>query len=171
MPRLAALSLVLLAACATPPVDAVQERLDAATGTTVTRLASPVELLATAPRARDADPYVYVAPFETNRMGARRLYLWVAAPADSVATPAIGCGALSISAADPASSPEPMGLSRLPYRSPAGWYVARAVPIDAAWLACFAARAGLAVSLGDERFVGDGTRQGDLQQFAERLKE
>lgn len=169
MSRLLALPLILLAACATPAVDAVQERLDQGTGTTVTRLASPVELLATAPRARNADPYAWLAPFETNRMGERHAYLWVAMPGDGAAI--VECGALRADVSGAATPPANYGLSRLPYRSPAEWYVVRAIPIDAAWVACLAEDPALALIVGEDRFTGDGARAGDLAQFARRLRE
>ncbi len=54
--------------------------LDANTGTTVTVMPKPVELIVDKARGTKTDPFAYVAPFETNRMGSHELYLWVSAP-------------------------------------------------------------------------------------------
>jgi len=165
----------LLAGCATPAVDAVEERLDRDTGTTVTRLASPVELLATAPRGRNLDPFVYLAPFETNRVGERQLFLWAATGGDSAALPSVRCGdALAAPLGAPLAGGMPpvgMGIARLPYRAPASWSAVHVIPIDAAWLECLASGTRLEVEIGEERFAGDGSRRRDLMEFAERVRE
>jgi len=179
---------VLAAGCATPVVDAVEERLDHDTGTTVMRLASPVELLATAPRGRNLDPFVYIAPFETNRVGERQLYLWVATGGDSTAVPSVHCGdgALTAPPTTPPTAPLEappgaplaggmppvgMGIARLPYRAPASWSAVHVIPIDAAWLDCLGSGTRLEVEVGEERFAGDGSRGRDLAEFAERVRE
>lgn len=66
--------------CIGLPEQDVLEALDEATGTSLTRLARPIELLTVEPRGPGADPFAYVAPFETNRMGQRRAFLWIAVP-------------------------------------------------------------------------------------------
>jgi hypothetical protein len=171
MPWLAALSLCLLAACVTPAIDAVQERIDEATGTTITRLAVPVELLAAEPGGRGAGPYAYAAPFETNRMGERRAYLWIAAPASDGAAFVAECGTLAIPVPDAASALQSLGLARMPYLSPAQWYAARVLRIEGAWMACLGSGATFSVTVGGRRFVGDGTRRADLAHFSARVSE
>lgn len=160
-----------LAACATPAVEAVQERLDRDTGTTVIRLASPALLLATAPRARNADPFVYLAPFATNRMGARAAYLWVATPSGEGAAPAVTCGTLSAALQEAAPRADSLGLTRLPYRSPAEWSVVYVMPIDSAWIECLGSDVAFEVILGEDHFATDGARKADLAQFAARISE
>src|SRR5579871_837336 len=79
---IAALGLLLpcvLAACATSG-EAVSERLDPNTATTVIILSRPVELFSQSGHGAAVDPFAYLAPFETDRQGARQLYLWVSAP-------------------------------------------------------------------------------------------
>lgn len=158
-----------LAGCATPAVDAVQERLDPETGTTVTRLAAPLELLATVPRAHNLDPFAWLAPFETNRMGTRSTYLWVVAPGDADATPVVHCGTLAARPASAPLTPAMLGLAQAPYRSPTAWNREYVLPIDTAWVDCLASGAALAVEIASDRFASDGTRRGDLAQFAARV--
>jgi hypothetical protein len=70
----------LMGACATTPTEPVSEKLDPDTATTVTVLTQPIELLSQTNHAKQTDPFAYIAPFETNRMGARELFLWVSTP-------------------------------------------------------------------------------------------
>jgi hypothetical protein len=72
---------VVLSGCASTPAEPVTERLDPDTATTVTILTRPIELLSQTKHDRqNMDPFAYIAPFETNRMGARDLFLWVSTP-------------------------------------------------------------------------------------------
>lgn len=76
------MALSLLGGCATQG-NAINERLDPNTATTVTILSRPVELFSQNGHGVAADPFAYLAPFETNRQGARALYLWVSAPVNA----------------------------------------------------------------------------------------
>ena len=78
-PVVCGLAAALLGACATTPGESVSEKLDPDTATTVTILSHPIELLS-ANRSKQMDPFAYIAPFETNRMGARDLFLWISTP-------------------------------------------------------------------------------------------
>jgi len=71
---------VLGACAALPPTEPVSEKLDPDTATTVTVLSQPIELFSQSSRSKQADPFAYIAPFETNRMGAKELFLWVSTP-------------------------------------------------------------------------------------------
>jgi hypothetical protein len=71
---------VLGACAALPPTEPVSEKLDPDTATTVTVLSQPIELFSQTSRGKQNDPFAYIAPFETNRMGARDLFLWVSTP-------------------------------------------------------------------------------------------
>ena len=80
MYRLAVAASVLLAGCSSISGDApLRQRLDDATGATVTTLASPLvfyrEQSLLAANARD---YIYIGPVEVNRNGRRQYLLWVA---------------------------------------------------------------------------------------------
>ncbi len=169
------LAAAVVAGCATPAVDTVEERLDRDTGTTVLRLARPVELLATAPRARNLDPFVYLAPFETNRVGERRLFLWAATAGDSAVIPSVRCGdGLAAPLEAPLAGgmpPAGMGVARLPYRAPAAWSAVHVIPIDTGWLDCLASGARVEIEVGAERFASDGSRGRDLATFTQRVRE
>jgi hypothetical protein len=69
-----------LGACATVSGEPVSEKLDPDTATTVTVLSQPIELFSQSSHSKQTDPFAYIAPFETNRMGARDLFLWVSTP-------------------------------------------------------------------------------------------
>jgi hypothetical protein len=71
----------MLGACAAMPnEEPVSEKLDPDTATTVTVLSQPIELFSQTSRSKQSDPFAYIAPFETNRMGAKELFLWVSTP-------------------------------------------------------------------------------------------
>jgi hypothetical protein len=81
MPLAAAgLLALLLQGCATTPTEPVSEKLDPDTAVTVTVLSQPIELFSQTNRSKQTDPFAYIAPFETNRMGTRDLFLWVSTP-------------------------------------------------------------------------------------------
>ncbi len=101
------MTLSLLGGCATHG-DAVNERLDPNTATTVTILSRPVELFSQNGHGTAADPFAYLAPFETNRQGARALYLWVSAPVNAGlrGEPEIKCNDQPLTL-QPVSAPQP----------------------------------------------------------------
>lgn len=74
------LAAVLGACAAIPNEEPVSEKLDPDTATTVTVLSQPIELFSQTSRSKQSDPFAYIAPFETNRMGAKELFLWVSTP-------------------------------------------------------------------------------------------
>lgn len=121
-----------LGGCAPLDVEPARDVLDTNTGTTVVRLAQPMELVAAVPRARTADPFAYLATFATNRMGARRLFLWLAAPGDEaiVATPQLLCDGQAIALQRLSIEPASLGLSQPPYPRPAPWSVEYYYPLD-----------------------------------------
>ena len=138
---LAALAvLVTLAGCASAPVNAPQELLDEATGTTLTRLVAPVELTSIEPRGANADPFAYVAPFETNRMGERRLFLWIAIPDEQKrgAVPVLHIDGNRLDAGAPLTDVRAAGLAGWPYSDPAPWSAVHVFQIDATQLAVLA---------------------------------
>src|ERR1041384_2152425 len=77
-----ALAAILGAAgCAAAPEDAaVMERLDSETGVPVSRMGRPVELYRDTFLQEAAGRFAFIAPFETNQMGTREDFLWVALP-------------------------------------------------------------------------------------------
>jgi hypothetical protein len=118
---LAPIAAVALASCASAPKEPVREQLDPDTATTVTVLTQPVELLAEA--SRGTDPFAYLAPFETDRMGERSLFLWVAAPesAGTKLQPQLLCDGQPVGLQPLDGSLSSLQLSTPPYTSPAPW--------------------------------------------------
>jgi hypothetical protein len=140
----------LLGACATAPGESVSEKLDPDTATTVTTLSRPIELLSQTNRSKQLDPFAYIAPFETNRMGARDLFLWISTPQakGQLTPPQVLCNGQPLSLqplsqdtgtpgaqAGPGDNVAPAGssgapvkvdlsqlsLSRAPYEAPVPW--------------------------------------------------
>ncbi|HVW69500.1 MAG TPA: hypothetical protein VHB68_11030 [Steroidobacteraceae bacterium] len=116
-------ALALLSACETTPSQQVVEHLDSDTGTTVIALAQPVELLSDSLRGAAGDPFAYVAPFETDRMGKHAQYLWIAAPSISGAklNPQLICDGEPLLLEPMESSLKSLGMSKAPYETPAPW--------------------------------------------------
>lgn len=114
----------LLCACSSQAVLPEPEVLDSQTGTTVIRMPKPVELVTEQPRGSQADPFAYLAPFETNRMGERTLFLWVSAPQDLGGTPKqplVFCDGQAMTLIPHTDPIDRIGLSRPPYPVPAPW--------------------------------------------------
>jgi hypothetical protein len=123
---LAALTLAsgaLLMGCASALPEPESERLDENTGTTLTVMPKPIELVVAQTRGGRNDPFAYLAPFETNRMGSHELYLWVSAPqvAGPLEVPQVFCGDSQIALEKFEGTPRDMGLSGAPYKQPAPW--------------------------------------------------
>jgi hypothetical protein len=114
----------LLCACSSQAALPDAETLDSQTGTTVIRMPKPVELVTEQPRGAQADPFAYLAPFETNRMGERTLFLWVSAPQDVGGTlerPQVLCDGQPLTLIPHTEPITQIGLSRSPYTVPAPW--------------------------------------------------
>ena len=113
----------LLGACATTSSQPVVEQLDPDTATTLTVVRKPVELLAAGFRNGGSDPFAFIAPFETDRMGHRVQYLWMSAPGvEGVKVePRLLCDGQALTLAPVESDVAHLGLSRAPYEKPAPW--------------------------------------------------
>jgi hypothetical protein len=166
-------ALVLLAGCAAAPVNAPQELLDEATGTTLTRLVAPVELTSIEPRGANADPFAYLAPFETNRMGERRLYLWLAIPDEqkSGAVPVLQIDGERLEVGAPLPDVRAAGLARWPYADPAPWSAVHVFEVDAAQLAALARASELRLSEAGRglAFAARLQRPSVIAEFSGRL--
>ena len=76
---LAAFASSVLGACAALPDDAsVVEKLEPETGVTITRLGHPIELYRETFLKDPAGRIAFLGPFETNQMGQREQFLWIA---------------------------------------------------------------------------------------------
>ncbi|MCC6172156.1 MAG: hypothetical protein IT481_09020 [Gammaproteobacteria bacterium] len=160
-----------LAACAAVPDNGIAERLDERTGTTVTAMQRAIELVSTEPRGGSGDPFAYLAPFETNRMGRRELYLWVAVPDErgGAAMPVVVVGSGPLPAKPLGADAGSLGLGSFPYPTPAPWSKISVFSIDEAALRSLAAAGALEVSVryADGRVV----RFGGTPQPADILRQ
>jgi len=140
---------VLLGGCAAVPDNTVAEQLDERTGTTVTRIERPIELVSTEPRGSNTDPFAYVAPFETNRMGQRQLYLWVAVPDErgGAQPPVVIAGGAALTLTPRGSDAKALTLAAFPYDSPAPWSAINVYSIDEATLRTLAAAGTIDVTV------------------------
>ena len=138
---------MLLGACAALPDDApVVENLDEATGLTIARLGRPLELYNETSSKDVVERFAFLGPFETNQMGNRDLFLWVALPMEnpggsSAPTVLIDGAALNLGAGG--TSAEFAGLRSSPYRIPTPWIANYYFRIDSD----IVARLGSAVDL------------------------
>lgn len=109
--------------CASQGAIAPEASLDERTGTTLSHLNAALQLVATAPGAPSGDPFAFIAPFETNRMGRRQAYLWVAVPGeDGVASrPVVLPDARELRLAEAPSEALSLGIDAMPYAAPAPW--------------------------------------------------
>ena len=170
------LLLAALAGCASVPENAVSERLDERTGTTVTTMQKPIELVSTEPRGSNSDPFAYLAPFETNRMGRRELFLWIAVPDErgGASAPVLLVGGAPLPAHPLGPDARAAGLGAFPYASPAPWSAVHAFAIDAPALATLAAASALDVTVRYAdgrviRFSGAPQPADIVQQFQRSL--
>jgi hypothetical protein len=162
--------------CAAIPDNSVAEQLDERTGTTVTRIDRPIELVSTEPRGSNSDPFAFVAPFETNRMGRRELYLWVAVPDErgGAMAPVVAAATEPLQITPLSADARTLALAAFPYASPAPWSAIHVYSIDEPALRKLAAAGSidLTVRYADQRvirFTGAPRPTDILQQFARNL--
>jgi hypothetical protein len=116
------LALAMLAACATTS-SPVGERLDPDTATTVTVIKKPIELVGAGPHGPTGNPFAFFAPFETDRMGKRALYLWMSAPSTGGPNhlPQLICDGHALALPPVDGDISHLGLSSAPYPAPVPW--------------------------------------------------
>ncbi len=116
---------VWLGACVSLPNDApVVEQLDDQTGLTIARLGRPLELYRENFRKDTLGKFAFLGPFETNQMGRRELYLWVALPLEDTASPVkpvVTVNGAALELPEPGRAPDAAGLQTTPYRIPMSW--------------------------------------------------
>jgi hypothetical protein len=153
-----ALSSPFLKGCAALPEDApVMEQLDSETGMTIARLGRPVELYRETFLQNPAGRFAFIAPFETNSMGKRELYLWMALPVDPAPgeEPVVELDGAAL--ALPASSRDAAtaGLTRSPYKIPTPWSAMFYYKVDDALVTRLGNASQLAIRMVEN--VKDGT--------------
>lgn len=112
-----------LGACSSTPQQPVVDRLDPDTAATVTVLKKPVELVAESLHHAGGDPFAFLAPFETDRMGDRAQYLWVSAPGveNAKIEPQLACDGQALKLSPVEGDIAQLGLAHPPYEKPAPW--------------------------------------------------
>lgn len=168
----------LLGACASLPEDApVLEQLDNETGLTIARLGHPMELYRETFMQRTAGRFAFIAPFETNQMGSRELYLWVALPVDPAPglNPVIEADGVVLDLPSPGRDAGAAGLTASPYRIPTPWSAMFYYKVDAALIAKLGDTSKLSIQVTET--TKDGTVKtlfaasvpdGRLKEFATR---
>lgn len=147
---LAAVASGLLAACAALPDDApVIEQLDPETAVTVTRLGHPIELYRETFLKDPAGRFAFLGPFETNQMGQRELFLWIAVPVEPVvdAIPSIEIDGTPLTLGAPGRSADFAGLHKSTYKIPTPWSAMYYFRVDAAVVAQLAAATRLTIRM------------------------
>jgi hypothetical protein len=128
----------MVGACASTPSQPVVEKLDPDTATTLTVLKKPIELVAESLHNAGGDPFAYLAPFETNRMGNRVQYLWLSAPSveNVKIEPHLLCDGQTLTLAPVGNDMSHLGLSHPPYEKPAPWSLEWYFQLPPATLQC-----------------------------------
>jgi hypothetical protein len=135
-------------------------------------------LVATEVRASNTDPFAALAPFETNVMGQRTVYLWVSYPDEKgtvTTTPRVSVDGTPLPLVEVGPEPRAVSLKALPYEPLAPWSIIRIFRVDAMPLISLGRAAGLTLSVryGDSQvieFSGVVTPTGVLQDFERHLQ-
>jgi len=126
---------VTVAGCAALPEDApVMEQLDDETGVTIARLGRPMELYRETFQRDPSGRFAFLAPFETNQMGKRELFLWAALPVDIAegTAPDIEVNGRELKLGTPGRDAAFAGLRHSPYKIPTPWSAMYYYKIDQA---------------------------------------
>jgi hypothetical protein len=114
-----------LGACATVPDDAsVVEKLDDETGLTIARLGRPIEVYRETFLKEPTGRFAFIGPFETNQMGTRELFVWVAVPielSEQDGAPIVTVNGKELPLGAPGRAPDFAGLRKSPYKIPTPW--------------------------------------------------
>ena len=138
----------------------------------------PVELIAERSNDTRLDPFAFLAPFETDRMGARALFLWVSAPQNKgpLADPRILCDGKSMDLpAERRALPE-LGVSGAPYPAPAPWSAQWYFRLSGEVLDCFAGATRIRVvtqaadAAEPDSYTADGAAISGLGSFVSRVR-
>ena len=180
---------VLLALCAggcvIPQRDAAREVLDPDTGATVTAMGTALEFYSPRPDlGLQAASFAQLGAMETNRMGERRLLLWLsvlpggaAAQQDQAEIPkslTIVSGTAEHRPALVASAARDIGLSRTPFKRPGDWAHDAYFDVDLDQLREFVTADPLALVITSadgsvQRYELWKPERGSLAQFIEKI--
>ena len=150
---LALLCVGMMAGCAALPEDAsVMEQLDEETGLTVTRLGRPIELYRETFQRDPSGRFAFLGPFETNQMGSRALYLWIALPVEIAAgtEPELELDGHQLALGAPSRDAGTAGMRRSPYKIPTQWSAMFYYKIDADVVGRLAAATTLSIRVTEQ---------------------
>ena len=166
-------TLLMLSACETTPSQPVSERLDPDTATTVTVIKKPIELVGAGAHGPTGNPFAFFAPFETDRMGKRAMYLWMSAPSAAGVKqqqPQLICDSHALALPPLDSDISHIGLSSPPYAAPVPWDTQWYFQLPQEGLECLAAAQLVAVETYGangvpERFTVESKDLTPLKEF------
>ena len=177
--RLFTAALLVLCACTAGPGQPVRDKLDAKTGSTVSVMREPLELLTSGYIGTRGGAFAFLGPFEIDQMGTRTLFLWVLVPHDvsSSVVPVIHCNDGAVTLPVKSAGVADMGLAEPPYDLPDPWGTQWYFSLDDQTLLCFAHARTITLDIpslrGDlETFVAEHPKNAAgfpmLVNFAER---
>jgi hypothetical protein len=104
--------------------------------------------------------FAFFAPFETNQMGTRDLYLWIAVPIESppgAEAPGVAVNGTALTLASPGRAADFAGLRHSPYKLPTPWSSAYYFRIDAATVGLLADARSVSIE------VAEATKEGTVR--------
>jgi hypothetical protein len=149
----------MMSGCAALPEDSsVMEQLDDETGLTIARLGHPMELYRETFQRDPSGRFAFLAPFETNQMGSRELYLWTALPVEIApgTQPDVELDGRRLVLGTPSREASSAGLRRSPYKIPTPWSAMFYYKIDADVVAKLAGATTLSIRVTE--LAKDGTK-------------
>jgi len=163
------------AGCAGLPAfhDEVRHVLDERTGVTIARLEQPLELTVSASTGPANDPFAYLGPFQTNRMGERADYLWLAVPAAGTlaGSPIVRADGEVVRMGEMSAAPDAAHLERSPYKAPTPWSQQFVAVVESAAIEQLATARRIEIATrdaaGDWTFALQGDALSALRRYAD----
>jgi hypothetical protein len=152
-PTVVACSLLALSACTAGPGPVVHDKLDQKTGSTVSVMPKPLELLTSGYIGTHGGAFAFLGPFEIDQMGARTLFLWVLAPHDvsSTVVPVIRCNDTVVTLNVKKGGLASLGLAESPYEPEDPWGTQWYFDLDDQTLVCLAHAATISLEVPTAR--------------------
>jgi hypothetical protein len=171
--------LLLLGACTAGPGPAVNDKLDQKTGSTISVMPKPLELLTSGYIGTHGGAFAFLGPFEVDQMGTRTLFLWVLVPHDvsSTVVPVIHCNDNAITLHVKKDGLRSMELAESPYDPADPWGTQWYFDLDDATLVCLAHARTITLEVPTDQgdlvtFVSENPKNvigfAPVQEFAER---